>query len=90
MSTVTNIRAGVEPSLQAVSERGWRRGFANLLRNETHAWWGTRKWLVHLLLCGQLADQAALHGVLVKIRDLGLPLVAVTTLGAEEAEPRAS
>ena len=38
------------------------------------------------LLCGRLADQAALHGVLIKIRDLGLPLLAVTTLGADEAQ----
>ncbi|HEV2235621.1 MAG TPA: hypothetical protein VGR57_03080 [Ktedonobacterales bacterium] len=30
------------------------------------------------ILSGPLADQAALHGVLAKVRDLGLPLVAVT------------
>jgi hypothetical protein len=29
------------------------------------------------VLAGQIVDQAALYGVLVKIRDLGLPLVAV-------------
>ena len=29
------------------------------------------------VLAGPLADQAALHGVLMKIRDLGLPLLAV-------------
>ena len=30
------------------------------------------------LLTGPVADQAALHGLLRKVRDLGLPLVSVT------------
>ena len=30
------------------------------------------------VLAGELADQAALHGVLIKVRDLGLPLLGVT------------
>ncbi|HZG67078.1 MAG TPA: hypothetical protein VEZ12_10065 [Herpetosiphonaceae bacterium] len=29
------------------------------------------------ILAGPVADQAALHGLLAKIRDLGLPLIAV-------------
>jgi hypothetical protein len=35
------------------------------------------------VLAGPLADQAALHRVLAGIRDLGLPLIAVTSLGAD-------
>jgi hypothetical protein len=34
------------------------------------------------ILYGLLIDQAALHGVLIKIRDLGLPLIAVCQVPA--------
>ena len=37
------------------------------------------------VLRGEVADQAALHGLLQKVRDLGLPLVSVTRLGPLEA-----
>jgi hypothetical protein len=30
------------------------------------------------LIRGQVADQAALHGLISKVRDLGLPLISVT------------
>jgi hypothetical protein len=46
------------------------------------------------LISGRIADQAALHGLLQRVRDLGLPLVSVTrdetdpptTLGTGQAE----
>jgi hypothetical protein len=36
------------------------------------------------VLTGAVLDQAALHGVLGKVRDLGLPLLAVTQLGPDQ------
>ena len=38
------------------------------------------------LLCGPLPDQAALHGVLAKIRDLGLPLLAVNRMAPDSSD----
>jgi hypothetical protein len=37
------------------------------------------------VLTGLLIDQAALHGVLSKIRDLGVPLLSVKRLSQDEA-----
>ena len=36
------------------------------------------------VLSGVVADQAMLHGLLIKIRDLGLPLISVQHLGYDQ------
>jgi hypothetical protein len=46
----------------------------------------------HTLLTGRVVDQAALHGLLRQVRDLGMPLIAVTRLSpgpavASEVQP---
>jgi hypothetical protein len=38
------------------------------------------------VLCGSLVDEAALHGVLIKVRDLALPLLAVNRVESSESE----
>jgi hypothetical protein len=37
------------------------------------------------VICGLLADQPALHGLLTKVRDLGLCLISVRRLDTEQA-----
>jgi hypothetical protein len=39
------------------------------------------------VLRGEIVDQAALHGVLSKVRDLNLPLIAVSSVGPERQDP---
>ena len=38
------------------------------------------------LLTGQVVDQAALYGLLRKVRDLGLPLIAVTQIQSGQSD----
>jgi hypothetical protein len=64
------------------------------LRGQVHPRWSA--WLNHLtitldeqgdtLLTGLIVDQSALHGILTRIRDLGLPLISVMEI--DSAEPR--
>lgn len=38
------------------------------------------------VISGPVADQAALHGLLQRVRDLGLPLVSVERLDADQSD----
>jgi hypothetical protein len=40
-----------------------------------------------MLLTGPVIDQAALHGLLKKVRDLGLPLISVNLIVPGQADP---
>ena len=40
------------------------------------------------LLTGPVADQAALHGLLKKVRDMGLPLISVNSVEPDTKEVR--
>jgi hypothetical protein len=42
------------------------------------------------LLTGPVVDQAALHGLLKKVRDLGLPLISFVQVPSQKEEPDAS
>jgi hypothetical protein len=41
------------------------------------------------VLYGTIVDQAALHGLLTRVRDRGLPLVAVRSVGPTGEDPAA-
>ena len=64
-------------TIQGHLDRHWTDWFDGL--RITHEANGTTT------LAGPLADQTALHGVLIKIRDLGLPLLAVATVTIDES-----
>ncbi len=39
------------------------------------------------VIAGPVTDQAALHGLLARVRDLGLPLISVRRIGSDSLEP---
>ena len=39
------------------------------------------------VLSGEIVDQSALHGILAKVRDLGLPLIAVSRVKSAPEDP---
>jgi hypothetical protein len=61
------------------------------LHNRWAGWFSgltlTREGNGETLLTGPVVDQAALHGVLRKVRDLGMPLLSVTRVGPDQTDP---
>jgi hypothetical protein len=80
---MTNGRKYDQPSMYTIRIKGrldrkwsdWFGGFTitNLENDET-------------VLTGWVADQAALHGLMAKLRDLGLPILLVERLDEDEYE----
>jgi hypothetical protein len=62
--------------IQGYLESDWSEWFDGL----TITWMEPGK----TILTGPLVDQTALHGVLIKIRDLGLPLLSLTRVAHDE------
>ena len=54
---------------------GWFEGLAITLEEDGNT-----------LLTGPVIDQAALHGLLKKVRDLGMPLLSVNSVGPGQAD----
>jgi ABC-2 type transport system permease protein len=50
MNTVIQETVTGERPLQPVTDKGWRRGFANLFSKELGQWWGTRQWWVQIVI----------------------------------------
>jgi len=81
--TPTPIKAHPEPELYEIRVRGhldarWANQFEGLTI--------TLEEDGNTLLTGPVIDQAALHGLLKKVRDLGLPLVSVSPLEHGQAD----
>ena len=80
--TTSSYRAGT-PVVYAIRVDGH-------LDDHWAAWWGDLT-LTHerdgtTSLTGPVCDQAELHGLLMKVRDLGVTLVSVTLAGREAVE----
>ena len=57
-------------------DRGWSGWFEGLTVTHTDQ--------DETILAGEVVDQSALYGLLAKLRDLGLPLVSVSSAEIEE------
>jgi hypothetical protein len=76
------------------SSHGQPRHYCITIQGHLHPRWS--EWFEHLTitqqpdgtttLSGAVADQAALYGLIIKLRDMGLPLLAIESLTAEQGK----
>jgi hypothetical protein len=78
-----------------VSASGWPAQYeirvAGVLGDQWTAWFGGLQVSGQgedTVICGLVADQPALHGLLTKVRDLGLCLISLRRLDICQAETR--
>jgi len=81
-ATHASIEDHYEPELYEIRLKGhlddrWAAWFEGLIL--------TREENGETLLTGPVVDQAALHGLLRKVRDLGLPLLSVSRVRPDQA-----
>ncbi len=82
MADVPGFRRGpirYELRLQGHLDQHWSNWFTGLTLTQNQD--GTTS------LCGTLADQAELHGLLAKVRDLGATLLSVTSVTSSASSP---
>jgi ABC-2 type transport system permease protein len=73
------------PTFQLVNERGWRRGFANMLHKENRDWWRTRRWLVNILIWLAIINGIAALMLWTPTRDPSQPNAEPVMMPAEVA-----
>ena len=88
-------RSGRALAGAGVSASGWPAQYeirvAGVLDDRWAAWFDGLQISGHgeeTVICGLVADQPALHGLLTKVRDLGLCLISVRRLDTGQAEGR--
>lgn len=94
---VTAMPRGLEPQADSGQPTAYQIRIAGQLGSRWEGWFEGLAITLDggdTLITGPIVDQAALHGLLKRVRDLGMPLISVspvepgppTTLGAGEAD----
>ena len=68
----------------------WGHWFEGFAMAEGRSWTIAPQANGETLLSGPVVDQAALYGVLIKVRDLGLPLISVMPVQPKSSNPESS